>query len=79
MVLRFEGKDFANLKYIAERILKDISKARNYKELPVAGAGGYGNYANDFAYSVEYTCPDEQRIANLRAEADQLEAKLKSA
>ena len=41
MKIEFAGRNFENLKHIAEHILKHVARARNYKELPSSqGARG---------------------------------------
>lgn len=78
MKIEFAGRNFENLKHIAEHILKQVARARNYKELPITGcaSSGVGKGRFEYSYNVSYMCPDEFRIAELRAEAGALELTL---
>lgn len=76
MTIQLEARNFEALKFVAAYVFEQINAAKTYKNLPIMGAGGSGQCGNDFSFSVEYSCPVEQRIANLRSEADALEASL---
>ncbi len=76
MTIKLTAKDFNNLKHIARYIFETVSQAKSWKEFPIAGGGSSGMNGNDYGYSVEYTCPIEDKIASLRAEADALEISL---
>lgn len=75
MTIRLSAGTFESLKHIAKHILGDVERAKTFREWPIAGGGsGGGNSWTN--YSVEYSCPAEARIAQLRREADALEASL---
>lgn len=77
MNIDLRGGSFEDLQYIAKEILNKVIKAKSFKQLPVSGGGGSGHDPNDgFSYSVTYSCPVEERIRQLRKEADELEAQL---
>jgi hypothetical protein len=78
MYIKLYSGSFNGLQGIAKEILEIVSKARSFKELPIVGGGGGGGDPIGSGYSVEYKYPDEFRIAQLRKEADELEAKLNS-
>lgn len=72
MEISFSACSFSGLQNIAKQILKQVSEAKSFKQLPIAG-GGSGGPGTGVSFDVKYTCPDEVRIAALRAEADELE------
>lgn len=75
MTITFEGNTFESLKFGIPTILKQVVAAKTYKDLPMfSGIGGLSG--SSFYYSIEHVCPVQLRIANLRAEADALEASL---
>jgi hypothetical protein len=71
------GDTFPLLQGVAKNIFDQVAKAESYKEMPVMGSGGGGPGTNA-GYSVEYSCPVEHRIKELRREADELEASVKA-
>lgn len=75
MKIDLYGENFKSLQHVAKQILGEVAQARSYKELPIAGGSGSGSGLGS-GYSVEYRCPVEARVKQLRLEADELEATL---
>lgn len=73
LVVRLGADTFPHLKEIAKETFSAIDRARNHRELPIMGSTN-----NIMFWSVQCSSPVEQRIADLRREADELEAKAKS-
>lgn len=79
MKIELYSGSFDGLKCMAKSAFDKIESAKSVKGLPIALGGGAGRGdPMGFGYNVTYTCPIEDRIANLRKEADDLEASLKS-
>lgn len=67
---------FENLQAQAVRLLDQIAKAKNYMQLPTSGGGGGGGDSVMRGFEVKWRSPIEHRVAQLRKEADELEAGL---
>lgn len=70
--IEVKGNTFDWVKQLIAREAKLIASATDYRTLGHA-SGGDGGYVD-----VKVTCPVEQQIKQLRADADALEAKLQS-
>lgn len=71
---------FEGIKRIAQEALGHVSKAKSVRELPTmwGGGGGGGGDPVGVGCSITVKSPAEERIAQLRKEADDLEAELLS-
>lgn len=68
---------FAGVQSVAQRALEQVVKAKSVRDLRCIGAGGGGGGDPvGFGYTVTLECPIEEKIAQLRKEADELEATL---
>ena len=70
--IEVRGNTFDWVKQLVAREAKLIASEKDYRALGHS-SGGDGGYAH-----IEVTCPVEQQIKQLRADADALEAKLQA-
>lgn len=68
--IEITSDDFSRIKKRAEALLEQISDASSFAELPL-GAGGGGGLES---FGVTLQSPRKAMIADLRAEADRMEA-----
>lgn len=76
MVITIEGRDFALLKGLAKQALAIIVEAKTYKQLQCINTSSSELAGPIGGYSATFSCPIEDRVAQLRQEADELEASL---
>lgn len=77
MTVELYASSFEFLQSAAKGLLGEIAAAKNYKELPSSAGGGGGGDPVGTGYTVKWRSPIEWRIAQLRKEADELEASLR--
>lgn len=80
ITVKIKAYDFNSLKSAFARAAADVSAARTPSDLSMNWGNSTGSTPghNEVTCNSEYSCPDEDRIKMLRAEADSLEAKLRS-
>jgi hypothetical protein len=76
MTIDVRAPSFDGLKLAASRALRSVEGAKSFRAMPQGEAFTYGHSQCDWYCS--YTCPDEDRIQQLRKEVDELEEKLRS-
>lgn len=77
MTIKVHGSSFDAMKNAAESVLGRVRGAKSYRDMPISSEASLGDGGPRMGWSCEYTCPDEDRIAQLRQEADRLEAGLR--
>ncbi len=69
---------FEGLKRVVADECKRVAAAKDHRQLNTSWGGGMGGSMSGVGASLKVTCPVEERIKQLRADADALEAKLQS-
>lgn len=76
MTVELTATSFPSLMGIARQVFGEILAAKSIKNIPRSGGGGSSS-GHSISFSVTLITPVEARIAELRREADELEAGLK--
>lgn len=76
MEIKIEGRDFNALKALTQQALARIAEARTYKDLQYINMGCSDLGGQIGGYHATFSCPIEDHIAQLRQEANELEASL---
>lgn len=79
LTIKIQGVDFPALKAALQNVFDRILKTKSITECYMWNDFGSTPYSSStWHYNVSYTCPVEEKIRQLREEANQLESQLRN-